>query len=144
MSVVTGFALMDRDYDSAIDLLRSRYVKPGVIKRAHINELINLTPAVNKKSIQRPRNLQHQLKTHFHAMEAQGVNKEWYSSVVGPVFTGKIPETLHNDMIRFGTDHFDWKLDDMLLALGKELDVLEGHFPIIQNYQQHTGRQNDQ
>ena len=32
----------------------------------------------------------------------------------------------------------------MLLELEKELDVLEGRFPIMQNYQQQTGRRNDQ
>ena len=143
-SVVTGFALTDRDYDSAIDLLRSRYAKPGVIKRAHINELINLSPVFNEKSVQRLRNLRDQIETHFRAMEAQGVNKESYSSVVVPVLMGKIPETLRNNMIRFATNHMDWNLDDMLLALGKELDVLEGHFPIMQNYQQQSGRANDQ
>ena len=64
-------------------------------------------------------------------MEAQGVSKESCSSIVVPVFMGKIPETLRNNMMRFGTDHMDWNLDDMLLALGEELDVLEGYFPII-------------
>ena len=143
-SVVTGFALTDRDYDSAIDLLRSRYAKPGVIKRAHINELINLAPVFNEKSVQRLRNLRDQIETHFRAMEAQGVSKESYSSVVVPVLMGKIPETLRNNMIRFATNHMDWNLDDMLLALGKELDVLEGHFPLMQNYQQQSGTANDQ
>ena len=142
-SVVTGFALTDRDYDSAIGLLRSRYAKPGVIKRAHINELLNLAPVFNERSVQRLRNLRDQIETHFRAMEAQGVSKESYSSVVVPVLMGKIPETLRNNMIRFGTDHMDWNLDDMLMALGKELDVLEGHFPIMQNHQQQTGRRND-
>ncbi len=49
-------------------------------------------------------------------------------------------------MIRFGTNHMDWNLDDMLVALGKELDVLEGHFPIMQSYpnQGVGGRHQDQ
>ena len=142
--MVTGFALTDRDYDSAIGLLRSRYAKPGVIKRAHINEFLNLAPVLNERSVQRLRNLRDQIETQFRAMEAQGVSKESYSSVVVPVLMGKIPEPLRNNMIRFGTDHMDWNLDDMLMALGKELDALEGHFPIMQNHQQQTGRRNDQ
>ena len=143
-SVVTGFTLTDRHYDSAIDLLRSRYAKPGVIKRAHIHELINLSQVFNKKSVQRLRNLRDQIETPLRAMEAQGINKESYSSVVVPVLMGKIPEELCNNMIRFGTNHMDGNLDGMLLALGKDLDVLEGHFPIMQTYQQQTGRRNDQ
>ena len=143
-SVVTGFALTDRDYDSARGLLRSRYAKPGVIKCAHISELLNLAPVFNERSVQRLRNLRDKIETHFRAMEAERVSKESYSSVVVPVLMGKIPETLHNNMIRFGTDHMDWNLDHMLMALGKELHVLEGHFPIMQNHQQQTWRRNDQ
>ena len=118
-------------------------MKPGVIKRAHISELINLAPVFNEKSVQRLRNLRDQIETHFRAMEAMGASKESYSSVVVPVLMGKIPEALRYNMLRFGTDHMDWNLDDMLLALGKEFDILEGHFPIMQNHQQQTGRRND-
>ncbi len=44
-------------------------------------------------------------------------------------------------MIRLGGNHLDWNLDDMLVALEKELDLLEGHFPIMQSQQlqQHSG-----
>ena len=49
-SAVTGFALMVIEYDSAIDLLRSRYATSGVIMRAHINVLINLAPVFYEKA----------------------------------------------------------------------------------------------
>ena len=49
-SVVTGFALTDADYESAIELLKSRYAKPSVIKRAHINDLINMAPVSSRKA----------------------------------------------------------------------------------------------
>ena len=28
----------------------------------------------------------------------------------------------------------EWNLDDMLVALGKEVEVLEGHVPIMQSF----------
>eukprot|EP00794_Sanderia_malayensis_P017243 gene17243-biopygen14837 len=34
-------------------------------------------------------------------------------------------------MIRFGENHMEWNLDQMLHALGKELDVLEGYVPLL-------------
>eukprot|EP00794_Sanderia_malayensis_P016165 gene16165-biopygen13734 len=131
-SVVSGFPLTDADYDSALELLKGRYAKPSVIKRAHINDLINLAPVYNEKSVQRLRHLHDQIETRFRAMEAQHVNKESYSSVVVPILLGKVPESLRNNMIRFGSNHMEWNLDDMLGALAKELEVLEGHFPIMQ------------
>ena len=140
-SVVTGFALTDADYESAIELLKSRYAKPSVIKRAHINDLINMAPVYNEKSLQRLRCLHDQIETRFRAMEALGVSKETYSSVVVPVLMGKLPESVRINMIRFGKNHMDWNLDDMLEAFQKELEVLEGHFPIMQRAQQGDRRQ---
>ena len=43
-SVVTGLTLTDVDYIAAINLLEKRYAKPSIIKRAHMNELLDLTP----------------------------------------------------------------------------------------------------
>ena len=34
-------------------------------------------------------------------------------------------------MIRFATNHLEWNLDDMLGAVEKELDVLEGYVPVF-------------
>eukprot|EP00794_Sanderia_malayensis_P017908 gene17908-biopygen12896 len=88
-SVVSGFPLTDADYDSALELLKGRYAKPSVIKRANINDLINLAPVYNEKSVQRLRHLHDQIETRFRAMEAQRVNKESYSSVVVPILLGE-------------------------------------------------------
>lgn len=68
-------------------------------------------------------------------MEAQSIDNETYSSVVVPILLPKIPQSLRNNMIRFGGNHLDWNLDAMLAALEKEFDVLEGHFPIMQSQQ---------
>jgi len=69
-SVVPGFSLTNVDYDAAIELLKKRYAKPGIIIRAHINELINFAPVFQEKNVQRLRNLHDQIETHYRAMEA--------------------------------------------------------------------------
>eukprot|EP00794_Sanderia_malayensis_P012363 gene12363-biopygen9859 len=88
--VVTGFSLTDADYDAALELLRKRYAKPSVIKRAHLNDLINLAPVYSEKNVQRLRVLHDQIETRFRAMEAQEINQKSYSSVIVPVLMGKI------------------------------------------------------
>lgn len=64
-------------------------------------------------------------------MEAQGIEKETYLSIVVPVLMGKVLENIWNDMIRLATNHLEWKLGDMLKAFEKELDVLEGYVPVF-------------
>ena len=65
-------------------------------------------------------------------MEAQGVDKQSYSSVVVPMFMSKIPESLRNNMIRFNENHMEWLLDEFIAALEKELQIEEGYVPILQ------------
>ena len=130
-SVIKGFSLTEVDYDEAVALLRKRYERPDVMRIAHINELINLAHVFNDKNVQRLRSLHDEIETHFRAMEAQGVDKQSYSSVVVPMVMSKIPKSIRYNMIRFNEEHMDWLLDDFLSALEKELRVLEGHVPIL-------------
>ena len=130
-SVVAGLSLTDANYTSAIELLHKRFAKPSVIKRAHINELINLSPVYNEKSVGRLRALHDQIETHFRGLEALGVDKESYSSVVVPVLMEKIPETMRYSMIRFGQNHLEWNVDELIAALEKEIEVRESHVPIF-------------
>ena len=138
-SVITGFALTDANYDAAVDLLTKRFGKKNVIKRALINDLINLPAVFSEKNANRLRILHDQIETKFRAMEAQEIDKESYSSVVVPVLMSKIPESIRNNMIRFGDNHMEWNLGEMLVAFEKELDVLEGHFPIMNQPFPQTG-----
>ena len=101
-SVVTGFSLTDADYDAAVELLMKRYAKPGVIKRAHINQLLTLAPFYEETSVERLRNLRDQIETHFHALEAQSVDKESYSTVVVPVLMNKIPQSIRQNIFALG------------------------------------------
>ena len=49
-SVIAGLPLTDADYITPIDLLEKRYAKPSIIKRAHMSELLNLTPVYNERT----------------------------------------------------------------------------------------------
>ncbi len=118
------------------ELLLKLYAKPGVIKRAHINELLSLAPVFKEASLDRLRTLRDQIETHFRVLEAQSVDKVSYTSVVVSVLMEKIPQTLRHNMIRFGENHMYWNVDDLLQALEKELDVVERHKPILKNQQQ--------
>eukprot|EP00794_Sanderia_malayensis_P018482 gene18482-biopygen15571 len=101
---ISGLTLSDKDYGTAVDILERRYAKPMQIKRAHINNIINLVPVFNDRSLTRLRNLHDDLETHFRGLQAMGAEKEAYSSVVVPVVMEKIPESIRHNMIRFGGD----------------------------------------
>ena len=47
--VIAGLSLREANYSSAVTILKERYAKPSVIKRAHINDLVNIQPVFNEK-----------------------------------------------------------------------------------------------
>ena len=131
-SVIAGMSITDADYETAIKLLKKRFGKTEVIQRAHINQLINLTPVYNEKNISRLRTLHDQIEAHFRGLEAQGVEMSTYSSIVVPVLMEKIPEVVRFNMIRATEkNQLKWALDDLLSALEKELEVRESHVPLL-------------
>ena len=43
----------------------------------------------------------------------------------------KIPQSIRQNMIRFDENHVDGNVNDLVEALDRELDVLEGHIPLL-------------
>jgi len=132
-SVIAGLPLTDADYITAIDLLEKRYAKPSIIKRAHMNELLNLTPVYNERNVVRLRALHDKIESHFRSLDALGIAEECYSSIVVPVLMEKIPESLRYNMIRFSdaSSHLDWSVKEPTQAFEKELEVRESHAQIF-------------
>ena len=141
-SVIAGLPLTDADYIAAINLLEKRYAKPSVIKRAHMNELLNLAPVYDERNVVRLRALHDQIESHFRSLDALGIAEKCYSAIVVPVLMEKITESLRYNMIRFSDagSRLDWSVKELIEAFEKELEVRESHAPIFapqQQQQQH-------
>ena len=134
--VIAGLTLTDADYDAAVEILESQFAKPALIKRVHINQLMNLAPVFNERNIGRLRHLLDDIETHFRGLEALKVDKESYSSIVVPVLMDKIPEQIRMNMIRFGGDYLSWTVDETLDAFAKEIEIKESHFSVFKTRQQ--------
>eukprot|EP00794_Sanderia_malayensis_P015555 gene15555-biopygen13266 len=133
-SVIAGIPSTDSSYETAVNFLKSRYANPGVIQRAHINQLLNLAPVFNEKNTARLRSFHDHIETHFRGLEALGVDKITYSSIIVPVLIEKLPEGIRLGMLRdVGKSHLDWNLEEMLGSLSKELEIRECHVPLLRN-----------
>ena len=124
--VISGFSLTEANHGKALSLLQNRFAKPTVIKRAHINELINAQPVFSEKNIGRLRELNDFIETHYRALEALKVDEETYSEIVVPVLLDKIPEGVRLAMTRSSkTSYQEWTIEEMLEALREELELRE-------------------
>ena len=82
----------------------------------------------------RLRNFYDDVETHFRGLQALGVDQETYSSIVVPVLMDKLPDSVRINMIRFGdSNHLEWDLEQMLDALGKEIEIRESHGSIFKS-----------
>ena len=130
-AVIAGIPTTDASYDTAVDLLKKRFGKPNVIQRAHINQLISITPVFNERNVARLRGMHDEIETHLRGLEALGVDMATYSGFVVPVLMERIPETIRLNMIRFsGADQMDWTLQDFLDGFEKEISVRESYVPL--------------
>ena len=130
-NVIAGIPITDGNYKTAIQLLKRRYGKPEIIQRAHISHLLSIVPVFNEKSVNRLRSFYDQIETHFRGLEAHGVDKATYSSIVVPALMEKLPEAIRCNMIRGSQQsHLTWSLDDMIFELEKELEIRESCLPL--------------
>ena len=90
--MIAGFALTGANYAVAVQVLKNPYGKEIAIQRGHINDLLQLPPVFSDRDIPTPRKLFDDCEAHFRGLQALGVDKNTYSSVVVAALMQKLPE----------------------------------------------------
>ena len=126
-STIAGFALTAVNYDAAVQGLKKRYGKEIAIQRAHVNDLLNLSPVFSDRDIPRLRKLFDECESHFRGLKALGVEEITYSTIVVPAIMQKLPEGFRLTITR-GEEFLTWSMEQMLQAFLKELELREDHF----------------
>eukprot|EP00794_Sanderia_malayensis_P011699 gene11699-biopygen9375 len=126
--VIKGIPITEANYELAVTLLKKRYAKPSIIRRGHINQMINIQPVFSERNVTKLRLPYDKVETHFRGLEAQEVDQASYSGIVVPVILDKIPENVRYNKIRLSSsDHLEWNMKEMLTALERELVIRESH-----------------
>ena len=120
-STIAGFALTSANYEAAVQALKKRYGKEIAIQRAHVNDLLELSPVFRHRDIPRLRKLYDDCETHFRALQALKVNEDTYSSVV-------VRSIMQKLTITRGGEFLTWTIEQMLQAFLIELELREYHF----------------
>ena len=73
-STIAGFALTSANYGAPVQLLpKKRYGKDSAIQKAHLNDLLDLSPVYNERHTPRLRRFYDDCETHYRSLEALGV-----------------------------------------------------------------------
>ena len=123
-SAIAGFALTWANYKVATDLLKKRYGKKTGIKRACVNDLLNVEPIYSERDTSRLRTMYDFAETMHRALEALGVDQDSYSAIVMPSLLEKLPEQPRLTITR-GEDHHEWNLQQLLQTLGHKIELRE-------------------
>ena len=123
-SAIAGFSLTTANYESAVQLLKKRYGKDTLIKRTHIQELLNVQPVYSAKDCGRLRAMYDKIEAHYRGLEALGVDEATYSDIVVPAILEKIPEIVRLTITR-DHPHSEWSMSDVLTAMEKEIELRE-------------------
>lgn len=125
-TTIAGLALTTPNYEVAVDLLKSRFGKPVVIERAHVNELLNVAAVFSGRDTAGLRRLYDQIEIHHRGLKALGIDASTYEGIAVPSIVGKLPEVVRLQITR-GKNHTEWKMDDLLKELISELELREEH-----------------
>ena len=125
-ATIAGFSLTAVNYAAAVDVLKKKYGKETAIQRAHVNDLLNLTPVFSDKDTTRLRKLYDSCSAHFRGLKALGVDETTFAAVVVPAVLQKLPEAFRLTITR-GADFLNWSMEQLLSAFLKELELREDH-----------------
>ena len=123
-ATIAGLESTSTNYSEAVDLLRDRFGKKSVIQRAHTNGLRNLLPVTHEDDVSSLRKFYDTVEIHYRGLRALGVDEAVYSTIVVPDLIEKLPRNFQLTIIR-GTDHLEWNVRDLLIALKRELELRE-------------------
>ena len=124
-SCISGFSLKSANYKSAVDILKERYGKKSAVQRAHMLQLMKTERVKDERDLASLRRLCDRVKTHFRGLEALGINKDTYSSIVVPHILDCLPKSVY--IITREKEFHEWTVEDLLKPLKREIELREEH-----------------
>ena len=116
---IKGLTLIEANYNSAIDLLKSRFRKPQKIIDAHIEEIIKIHNCTIDKP-QMLRSVYNQINAHIRGLPALNVNSDQYGSLL---IMSKLPDDVKLRVAREATEVS--KIDDLMGVIKQETETRE-------------------
>ena len=126
MNVIKGLTLTEGNYNSAIELLDSRFGNKQVIINSHIENLANLPTVTSSSNVNDLRKLYDKIESNLRSLQTLGVNSNSYGTLLVPVLLSRIPDELKILLSRTMTSENDtWSIDELLKILDGEIKARE-------------------
>ena len=125
---IKGLTSTDANYDSAVEILKTRYGNTQVIVNSHMRSLTNLGSVKDDKDTKRIRRLYDRIESDLRSLEALGVKPD--GMLLVPLLLDKFPDAMNLRLSRrFDSNTDVWQVDKMMDELRKELQARERCIP---------------
>ncbi|CAC5392767.1 unnamed protein product [Mytilus coruscus] len=119
---VEGFALTNRNYETAVNLLRDRYGQTSKLIHAYMKAPMNLPAPTNDEFSLRFYG--DKLESYLRGLESLGQTPEMYGSLLVPVVLDKLPIDIRKSIAR-EHERDNLILENLRKSITREIDILE-------------------
>ena len=123
-AAIKGLPLTADNYGAAKEILEKRFEQKQIVINAHMEGLVKLSPVSCNDDLKRLRQLHDQVESHVRALQAIGIDKDAYGTLLLPLLLEKIPMDLRLIISR-KIDTSEWDLDTLLQSFDNEIEARE-------------------
>ena len=116
-AAIKGLPLTADNYGAAKEILEKRFGQKQIVINAHMEGLVKLSPVSCNHNLKRLGQLYHQVESHVGALQALGIDKDAYGTLLVPLLLEKIPMDL---CLIIST-----KIDTLLQLFDNEIEARE-------------------
>ena len=116
-AAIKGLPLTADNYGAAKEILEKRFGQKQIVINAHMEGLVKLSPVSCSHNLKRLGQLYHQVESHVGALQALGIDKDAYGTLLLPLLLEKIPMDLCLIISR--------KIDTLLQLFDNEIEARE-------------------
>ena len=123
---IDGLAATEKNYESALEILRSRFGDRQVIINLHMNELMMIDTVKNAYDVKKLRMLHDRAQTAIRSLEGMGVTQEMFGALLVPILLKKLPEEIRVLINRAVSKRgAAWTIQELQIELQAEITARE-------------------
>ena len=125
LNAISGLALTEDNYFSAINILKSRFGRSDLIINAHMLKLINIEGVKNSSNISALRKMYDEIEINIRSLDTLNVVSGSYSTLLHPILMKLLPDDLALEFNRKQISKSEFNVKELLEFLKVEIQCRE-------------------
>ena len=125
LDAISGLSLTSENYDEAVGILQDQFGNKQLLITSNMEILLSLPTVTSIENIGKVREMYNKIETSVRNLKSLHVEKEHYGPVLISIVMAKLPEEIRLVISRGMPVNEEWKTDEFLLTLKKEVESRE-------------------